>query len=121
LVGKDGLFEKRPKHLEDIYKKIVSIVKQLGESRQETVKGGVIYFKTASTFLALKVKKDHLELEFFLDHLENMAPVSKYLHTSANRYVHIVPVNDPADIDRQLIDWIKHSYHLILSKKQKKA
>ena len=121
MVGKDGLFEKRPKHLEDIYKKIVSIVKQLGESRQETVKGGVIYFKTASTFLALKVKKDHLELEFFLDHLENMAPVSNYLHTSANRYVHIVPVNDPADIDRQLIDWIKHSYHLILSKKQKKA
>ena len=62
LIDKEQLFAKRPAELKNIYKRIVSIVKTFGEFREETVPPDVIFFKTVSTFLAVKVKRDHLEI-----------------------------------------------------------
>jgi len=68
LIDKEDLFKKRPQELKALYKKVFEIVKKFGAFREETVSPDVIFFKTKSTFLAVKVKKDHLEIEFFLDH-----------------------------------------------------
>lgn len=113
LITKESLFEKRPPGLKKLFDQIEKIVKRFGDYREETVRPDVIFFKTKSTFLAVKVKKDHLEVEFFLDRLENVPPVSKYLQTSKNRVAHLVPIDDAKDIDRQLIAWMKRSYELI--------
>jgi hypothetical protein len=90
----------------------------LGDYKEETVPPDVIFFKTVSTFLGVKVKRDHLEIEFFLDHADYAPVISKYLQTSAHRFAHIVPVDNPDEIDEQLKNWIQHSFHLILSKKR---
>jgi len=116
LISSASLFEKREPALKKLYDRIVKEVKKLGEYREEAVRPDVIFFKTKSTFLGIKVKKDHLEIEFFLEKLENIAPVSKYLQTSKNRVVHLVPINQVEDIDRQLINWIKRSYVLVNAK-----
>jgi len=115
LVSKDDLFAKRPAFLKKLYNKIVSEVKKLGEYREETVLPDVIFFKTRSTFLAVKVKKDFLEVEFFLDHHEDDPSIAKWLQTSKHRFAHVVKVDSDEDITTQLTDWIKHSYHLVLS------
>ena len=115
LVSKDDLFAKRPAFLKQLYKKIVAIVNPLGEYREETVMPDVIYFKTKSTFLAVKVRKDHLEVEFFLDHHENDPSIAKWLQTSKHRFAHVVPVDSEEDITNQLTEWIEHSWHLVLS------
>ena len=52
----------------------------------------MIFIKTKSTFMAVKVKRDRLDVDFFLDHLENVPLVSKYLQTSKHRVAHVVPV-----------------------------
>jgi len=116
LISSASLFEKREPALKKLYDRIVKEVKKLGEYREETVQPDVIFFKTKSTFLGIKVKKDHLEIEFFLEKLENIPPVSKYLQTSKNRVVHLVPIGQAGDIDRQLINWIKRSYVLVNGK-----
>ena len=113
LITKESLFEKRPSALKKLYKEIVKVIKGFGNYREETVRPDVIFFKTKSTFLAIKVKKDHLDVEFFLDHLEDVPPVSRYLQTSKRRVAHLVPVDNVDDIDQQLIGWMKHSYELI--------
>jgi len=113
LITKETLFAKRPPRLKDLYDKIVRRVRTLGAYREETVEPDVIFFKTKSTFLAVKVKKDHLDVEFFLDHLEDAPPVSKYLQTSKNRVAHIVPIDSSDEINDQLINWIKSSYSLV--------
>jgi len=115
LVSKDDLFAKRPAFLKKLYNKIVSEVEKLGEYREETVLPDVIFFKTRSTFLAVKVKKDFLEVEFFLDHHEDDPSIAKWLQTSKHRFAHVVKVDSDEDITTQLTDWIKHSYHLVLS------
>ncbi len=88
---------------------------EFGKFREEAVLPDVIFFKTKSTFLAVKVKKAWLDIEFFLDHLEDEAPVKKYLKTSKHRFAHLVSIDGKEDIDQQLIDWIKASYDLITS------
>lgn len=115
LVLKEDLFAKRPAFLKRLYDEIVFVVKKLGQYREETVLPDVIFFKTRSTFLAVKVKKDHLEVEFFLDHHEDDPSIAKWLQTSKCRVAHVVKIDGEKGITRQLTEWIRHSYHLILS------
>jgi len=113
LIDKEDLFKKRPQELKALYKKVFEIVKKFGAFREETVSPDVIFFKTKSTFLAVKVKKDHLEIEFFLDHIEDEPPVAKYLQTSKQRVAHVVKIDSPKNIDKPLINWMKTSYQLV--------
>ena len=113
LISKDNLFVNRPPRLKELYERIVKRVMKFGDYREETVNPNVIFFKTKSTFLAIKVKKDHLEIEFFLDHLENVPPVSKYLQTSKHRVAHVVRIDSEEEINEQMIEWMKTSYMLV--------
>ncbi len=113
LISSEVIFSKHPPELKKIYVEISRIVKSFGDYREEAVPPDVIFFKTESTFLGIKVKKDHLEVEFFLDRLENVPAVSKYLQTSKHRVAHVVPVDSIDEIDAQLKEWMKFSYELI--------
>ncbi len=113
LVDKESFFLRRPAHFRKLYQIIKDNVKNLGEFREEAVLPDVIFFKTKSTFLSIKIKKAWIDIEFFLDHLEDVQPVKKYLQTSKHRFAHLVSIDDEEDIDCQLMDWIKESYNLI--------
>jgi hypothetical protein len=114
-VSKNDLFADRPAVLKKLYDKIVVEVKKLGDYREEPVSPRVIYFKTKSTFLAVKVKKTYLEVEFFLNYHADDPSIASWLQTSRHRFVHIMKLDNEKDITTQLTEWIKHSYHLILS------
>ncbi len=113
LVDKENFFLDRPAHFYKMYQTIQSLLREFGVFREEAVKPDVIFFKTKSTFLALKIKKRWIDVEFFLDHLDDIPPVKKFLQTSKNRFAHLVSIDEMEDIDQQLIDWIRASYGLI--------
>ena len=113
LISRKSLFAKRPAELKVLFHKIEDEVRKLGDYKEETVPPDVIFFKNSSTFLAVKVKKNHLEVEFFLDHHAEAPVISKWLQTSKNRFAHVVPVDDANDISKQLLDWIGFSYKLV--------
>ena len=115
LVSREEIFEGKPPFLRKIYEHVLSIVETFGEYREEPIPYNVIRLKTKSTFLSVKRKKDHLEISFFLDHLEDIPPVSKHLQTSKKRFVHVVPVDSIEDINPQLISWMNYSYQLIMN------
>ncbi len=85
LITKESLFEKRTPVIKKLFNQVVKVVKRIGDYREETLRLDVIFFKTKSTFLGIKVKKDHLVLEYYLDHLEDRPPVFKYLQVSKHR------------------------------------
>jgi hypothetical protein len=116
MVSKESLFAKRIPELKKLYEKIVKEIQKFGEFREEPLPSAVIMFKTKSTFLAIRMKKDHLAVGFFLDEVEDVPPVSKYIKTSKDRWAHEVLVDRPEDINQQLINWIKRSYKLIIEK-----
>lgn len=112
LVTKESLFEKRSAHILHLYELLITEVKKMGDFREECVPPDVIFLKSKSTFLMVKVKKQWLDIEFFLDKLEDIPPVKKYLQTSKRRVVHVVSIDEQEDINDQLIDWIRRSYEL---------
>lgn len=114
-VSKKDFVTGAPVTLKKLYEKIIDEVKQLGSYREEVVTPGVIYFKTKSSFLAVKVKKTCLEVEFFLDHQEDDPSIAKWLQSSKHRFAHTVKIDSEQDITMQLTGWIRQSYHLILS------
>jgi len=114
LVDKQDFFRKRPEYLYKLYKSIHKEVSAFGDFREEAVAPDVIFFKTKSTFLAVKVKSKWLDIEFFLEKVEDAPPVKKFLQTSKNRAAHIVSIDEAEDIDKQLIDWMRRSYRLII-------
>lgn len=113
LVDKELFFLQRPPHFRDLYETIKKETLKFGEFREEAVNPDVIFFKTKSTFLAIKIKKKWIDIEFFLDHLEDVPPIKKYLQTSKHRFAHLLSIDSEEDIDLQLLDWIKASYDLI--------
>jgi hypothetical protein len=110
---KENLFLKRPPELKSLCDKVLRIVASFGDYREEAVSPDAIFLKTKSTFMAVKVKKDHLDIEFFLNRIEDIPPVLKHLQTSKNRVVHIVPIANSKDLTPQLKKWMRESYNLI--------
>ena len=72
-----------------------------------------IMFTSESTFLAIKPKKSWIDLEFALDYEANEFPIHKIVRISKTKFAHFVRVQNPGDIDDQLIGWIKKAYELI--------
>lgn len=112
-VSKENITGTISPALQPVYKKIIKIINRFGPYREEPVGKHVIYFKTASTFMAIKLKKDHLEVEFFLDHKITAPVVTKMLQTSANRFACTVPVSNTGEINQELASWLNCSYELV--------
>jgi hypothetical protein len=72
-----------------------------------------IMFASESTFLAIKPKKSWIDLEFVLDREANEFPIHKTAKVSHTRYAHFIRIQEPKDVDDQLIDWIKNAFQLI--------
>jgi hypothetical protein len=117
LVRKEDLFAKRAPALKVLYQMIRDYVTTLGPFQEEAHRPDTIYYKATSNFLAVKLKKASLEVEFFLDHHDPAPVVSKWLQTSRHRFAHVVPVDHPENIDEQLRGWIRASYLLVSGKR----
>ena len=57
----------------------------------------------------LFIKKDKIKVEFFLPHLVNHSRIVKSAGLNG-RYTHIVEISKEADIDSQLISWLKQAF-----------
>jgi hypothetical protein len=75
-----------------------------------------IMFTHEVTFLAIKPKKNWIDLEFLLDFEAQEFPVHKVVKSSKTRYAHFIRVQEPEDVDEQLVGWIKKAYDLNVNK-----
>ena len=71
-----------------------------------------IMFTTDVTFLAVKPKKEWIDLEFLLDYEVNEFPIHKVVKVTKTRFAHFVRIQEPKNVDDQLIEWIKEAYIL---------
>jgi hypothetical protein len=77
-----------------------------------------IQFKAGATFLSVKIKKDYVELEFQLGELVERFPVYRSVRVSKNRVVHLVVIEGPEGVDKQLMGWLRASYVLVSGKEK---
>lgn len=115
VQGVEAHFENRDPQLKAAYEKVAKAVATFGP-HQITAAKSSIFFKNGGSFAGIKVMKDHLKLEFFLEAEHDEFPIEKTFRYSKNKIVHVMRVGSAKDIDRQVTGWLKESYSLISKK-----
>jgi len=91
---------------------LIREIKNFGPIQINPVKSS-IQVKAGATFLSVRVKRDHVELEFQLSRQKEDFPVHRVVRISGKRYLHFVYIQEPEDVDETLLGWLKESYGLI--------
>lgn len=117
VVTVESHFMNRQPALKQTYDILLTHVGNFGSFTINPVKSS-ISLKTISTFLGIKVMKDHLLIEFFLNRKIEEFPVFKTFDYSKNKIVHAVKIDHSDQVDAQLIRWIKESYELVKNTKK---
>lgn len=108
-IGKH--FENKPPHIYDLYSNFVSRLERFGSFKINPVKTS-IQFKAKTNFLSLKIKKNHLAVEFYTEKPEEKYPVYKVLPVSPEKWLAFAVVEDENDLCDDLFNKIGLSYDL---------
>jgi hypothetical protein len=109
LSGLLAIFNGRPDVLRQVYDTIETAVKNFGPVSIDPMKSAVL-FKAPSVFMVIKIKKDHLSLQFILRRKMEVFPVSRTLYYTKYKVVHFVELDSLSQVNSQLISWLKESY-----------
>ena len=94
-----------------IYRKIVDASSTLGPVEEDPKKTS-IHLKRRVAFAGVKTRKDALILTLKSERDVKHRRVHKTEQTSANRWHFEVRLNDPAEVDEQILQWLHASYEL---------
>jgi len=86
-------------------------VKKLKDVKINSVKKAIL-FTAKSHFLAVKPKKEFLDIEFVLPEKVEKFPVHKIVQASKTKWAHFVRLESPDEVDEQLLTWINRAYDI---------
>ena len=107
----DQHFSGRADHVRRIYDTIVDASSTLGPVEQDPKKTS-IHLNRRVAFAGVQTRKDALILTLKSDRDIKHRRVHKTEQTSANRWHFEVKLNDPAEVDEQVLQWLRSSYEL---------
>jgi len=107
----DDHFSGRSAQVLQIYRKIVDASSTLGPVEEDPKKTS-IHLNRRVAFAGVQTRKDALILTLKSDRDVKHRRVHKTEQTSANRWHFEVRLNDPAEVDEQLLQWLHASYEL---------
>jgi hypothetical protein len=107
----DDHFSGRSAHLLQIYRKIVDASSALGPIEEDPKKTS-IHLNRGVAFAGVQTRKDALILTLKSERDVKHRRVHKTEQTSANRWHFEVRLNDPSEVDEQLLRWLHASYEL---------
>jgi hypothetical protein len=92
-----------------LYNKFKKAVKEnTGPFKVESLECCIHFVKT-STFLAVKIMKNKIRVDFSLDHKIKSKRIVKSLQMSANRFLYVIDIADENQINKELLEWISES------------
>jgi hypothetical protein len=94
--------------LYDVFKQAVE--RQIGTFKIESLEC-CIHFVSTSTFVAVKIFKDKIRVDFSLSRSIKSDRIHHSVQMSAHRFLYEVDILTPAAIDDELMDWIAEAHH----------
>jgi hypothetical protein len=92
-----------------IFDRITAVLDPLGPVHISYVENAIL-IAASSTFLAIKPKKDHVAIEFLLDHEVTEFPIYKTVRVSKNKVAHFIKLDSTEDIDKPVTGWLTEAY-----------
>jgi hypothetical protein len=111
VIDAETHIENKSPNVKKIYDKLWKEVKKFGNVRVSPTKS-TIMFVSKSTFVAVKPKKDWIDIEFLLDREVNEYPIHKTFRANKSRVAHFVRLESPNDVSARLVRWLKASYDI---------
>src|ERR1700760_4645804 len=106
----DHLKDKEP-IVTDIYEKLIGELHHFGPIKIEPKKTS-IHLGNRFGFAGVYTQKKAINLEVHLNHRLTSPRVVKVEQASANRFHHSIKLNDPADVNDELLQWLREAYDL---------
>jgi len=106
-----NLFIDKPEKIRQLYDVLIERIEVFGPMEIHVAKWNVT-LRAKSTFMSIIPEKKDLAITFLRDEALDDFPVYDVYHYSKNRWVNHVKIEDPEEIDDQLIKWLKEAYDL---------
>lgn len=90
---------------------VKKIEKEIGEVKIESLPC-CIHFVSSYTFSGVWISNDKIRIDFRVDYQLKSKRVVKEVRLSKNRTIYYIDIESEEDIDKELLKWIKDSYHL---------
>jgi hypothetical protein len=97
----DHLFSDKPEKIKEIFYLIVSTIEEHGKVQVSFLNHAII-FSAKSSFLALKPKKQYMDVEIVLNEEVNEFPIYKIVRASRNKFAHFLKIEEPEEVDVSL-------------------
>jgi hypothetical protein len=98
--------------LRRVYARLVSAAKKLGPVTEERGERSAL-LRNRGGFLGVHPRRDGLDLQIVTDHVIRSSRVTKVDRVSARRFhVHVRLVSE-ADVDGELVAWLREAYDLM--------
>jgi hypothetical protein len=107
----DGVFTGKDPEVRAVYEALVSALRMFGTIK-EAPKQTSIHLEKNSGFAGVHPRKSYLNLEFRTDYKIDDPRIVRQQQLSARRIEHTVRLATAADIDGQLLAWLKDAYAL---------
>ena len=100
-----------PPLLLPVVHRLMALVDDWPDVRWEFASGSFMA-KVPTTFLRVRPRSRDVQVTFMLDRVVDEFPVTEHIQQSARRVAHAVHVDDPAQVDGQLLNWLREAHAL---------
>ena len=104
-------FQNKDKVVQEIYERLLSKVEQCGPVSEDPKKTS-IHLVNRTAFAGVATRKAAINLTIKGDHELSSSRVTKSEQVSSHRFHYEVKLTSPADVDSELIGWLKEAYKL---------
>ena len=107
----DDQFSGTAPNVRAVYDLLLARLRTFGPVSEEPKKTS-IHLANTSGFAGVHTRKNYLILNIRSDHLIDSARISKSEQVSKSRYHQEVKLESPADVDAEVLEWLKAAYEL---------
>ena len=104
-------FEDKDAAVQKIYDRLLKSARRFGAVSEEPKKTS-IHLMNQTAFAGIATRKSALMLTIKSDRKLSSPRIHKSEQTSANRFHHEVKLTSPAEVDAELVRWLKDAYAL---------
>ena len=104
-------FEGKAPVVREIYDRLLEAVKSFGPVTEEPKKTS-IHIVNRTALIGVATRKEYLILTVKSDRPLTSPRIHKSEQVSARRFHHEIRLSSPADVDSELIGWLKSAYEL---------
>ena len=107
----DGLFANKEPHVRTVYEKVLASLAKVGPVKAEAKKKS-IHLVRETSFAGVHPKKAWLDLTIRSDKPIKSKRVRSQEQVSKNRWHQDVRLASPAEVDAEVVGWLKNAYAL---------